>query len=227
MRALVVVFDGREVGDNPMAGGPRRALAPSGAERRDRRAGAEATAAGADTMSALLMNIVLIFALVPLLAVAAAISAAPGALAQDDEGRRSSRREQRLGIPGAQAPGPGAQSSQAPAVPAPVPPPPPAQTAVPPPDATATPAAPGVVAPPRPLVPSAPADPARSDAPSGWPKVVVAGGVYSPNRAHRVVIINGAPAREGAEPVPGVIVEQVRADRVVLSYRGQRHTVVY
>lgn len=63
--------------------------------------------------------------------------------------------------------------------------------------------------------------------PSGWPKLVVAGGVYSANPAHRMVIINGAPVREGAEPVPGVVVEQVRAASVVLNFRGQRHTVTY
>jgi general secretion pathway protein B len=56
---------------------------------------------------------------------------------------------------------------------------------------------------------------------------VVTGGVYSPNPAHRMVIINGAPVREGAEPVPGLVVEQVRAASVVLSFRGQRHTVTY
>jgi hypothetical protein len=42
-----------------------------------------------------------------------------------------------------------------------------------------------------------------------------------------MVIINGAPVREGAEPVPGLMVEQVRAASVVLSFRGQRHTVTY
>ena len=67
----------------------------------------------------------------------------------------------------------------------------------------------------------------RSDAPSGWPKLVVTGGIYSPNPANRLVIINGAPVREGAEPVPGLVVEQVRAASVVLSFRGQRHTVTY
>lgn len=176
------------------------------------------------------MNTGLIFVFARVLAVAAAMGGAPGALAQDDEGPRLSSRERRLGIPGAQAPVPGApgQAAGPPvAAPAPVPPPPPVQPAVPPPEAAAIPAAPGVVPPPRPPAPSAPTDPARSDAPSGWPKVVVTGGIYSPNRAHRVVIINGAPAREGAEPVPGVVVEHVRADRVVLSYRGQRHTVIY
>jgi general secretion pathway protein B len=67
----------------------------------------------------------------------------------------------------------------------------------------------------------------RSDAPSGWPKLVITGGVYSPNPEHRMVIINGAPVREGAEPVPGVVVEEVRAAGVVLNFRGQRHTVTY
>jgi general secretion pathway protein B len=73
----------------------------------------------------------------------------------------------------------------------------------------------------------APVDPTRSDAPSGWPRVVVAGGVYSDNPSHRRVIINGEPVREGAEPVPGVRVEEVRAASVVLNYRGERHTVTY
>lgn len=84
------------------------------------------------------------------------------------------------------------------------------------------------MAPPRipPYVAPRP-DPLRNDAPSGWPKLVIAGGVHSQNPAHRMVIINGAPVREGAEPVPGLVVEQVRAASVVLSFRGQRHTVTY
>jgi general secretion pathway protein B len=151
-------------------------------------------------------------------------------------------------VPGAAVPGPGMPGTAFPATAggaasapatgpatatAPIlqPAPPPVPVVAPPPPVIAPPPPPAPAPPPPPPVFSsptaAPPDPTRSDAPSGWPKLVVTGGVHSPNPAHRMVIINGAPVREGSEPVPGLVVEQVRAASVVLSFRGQRHTVTY
>ncbi|MVQ28295.1 GspB domain-containing protein [Ramlibacter sp. MAH-25] len=64
-------------------------------------------------------------------------------------------------------------------------------------------------------------------APAGAPKLAITGGVYSPNAAQRMLIVNGQVFNEGAEPVPGVLLEQIRPNQAVLSWRGQRYLVGY
>jgi len=59
------------------------------------------------------------------------------------------------------------------------------------------------------------------------PKLAISGGVYSDNAAQRMLIVNGQVLGEGAEPAPGVLLEQIRAKTAVLKYRGYRYAVAY
>ncbi|UUZ70922.1 general secretion pathway protein GspB [Polaromonas sp. P1(28)-8] len=59
------------------------------------------------------------------------------------------------------------------------------------------------------------------------PKLAISGGVYSANPAQRMLIVNGQVVGEGAEPAPGVVLEQIRARTAVLRYRGYRYAVAY
>jgi general secretion pathway protein B len=59
------------------------------------------------------------------------------------------------------------------------------------------------------------------------PKLVISAGVYSDNPAQRLLIVNGQAVAEGAEPAPGVLLEQIRARTAVLKYRGYRYSVAY
>lgn len=55
------------------------------------------------------------------------------------------------------------------------------------------------------------------------PKLVLSGGIYSENPAQRMLIVNGQVVGEGAEPAPGLVLEQIRARTAVFSYRGYRY----
>ena len=61
----------------------------------------------------------------------------------------------------------------------------------------------------------------------GLPKLAITGGVYSENPAQRMLIVNGQVFSEGAEPVPGVLLEQIRPNSAVLKFGGIRYTVAY
>jgi general secretion pathway protein B len=136
---------------------------------------------------------------------------------------------------------PGAGTSPAPAVIMPLPAPevlpaapPPAAPVAPPaaplrearkpaPALAASSPAPAAAAPDRLLsVNELPADVQRD-----LPKLAISGGVYSDNPAQRMLIVNGQVVGEGAEPAPGVVLEQIRAKTAVLRYRGYRYAVAY
>lgn len=76
-------------------------------------------------------------------------------------------------------------------------------------------------------VPPAPALPPVATLPAEAPKVVVNGGVYSERREMRAAIVNGEVVREGASLGPGLVLEEIRPQGVVLAYRGARYTVIY
>jgi general secretion pathway protein B len=59
------------------------------------------------------------------------------------------------------------------------------------------------------------------------PKLVISAGVYSDNPAQRLLIVNSQVVAEGAEPAPGVLLEQIRDRTAVFKYRGYRYSVVY
>ena len=59
------------------------------------------------------------------------------------------------------------------------------------------------------------------------PKTVISGSAYSSNPAMRMLIINGEVFREGDNPAPDLLLEQIRAKSAVLSFKGQRYSVPY
>jgi len=63
--------------------------------------------------------------------------------------------------------------------------------------------------------------------PPGAPKLVISGGVYSPNPAQRMLIVGGQVFSEGSEVAPGVVLEQVRPNQALLRFQGQRYTQRY
>ena len=75
--------------------------------------------------------------------------------------------------------------------------------------------------------PPSPGASQATQGPDGLPRLAIAGGVYSENPAYRMLIVNGQVLREGAEPTPGLVVEQIRADRAILNFRGRRYTVMF
>lgn len=59
------------------------------------------------------------------------------------------------------------------------------------------------------------------------PKLVIGGGVYSDNRAQRMLIVGGQVVGEGAELAPGLKLEEIRHKSAVLRFRGLRYSVGY
>jgi general secretion pathway protein B len=57
---------------------------------------------------------------------------------------------------------------------------------------------------------------------AGLPPLTVTIHVYAPDEAQRILYINNRPYRRGAEIQPGVVVEEIVPEGVVLRYRGQR-----
>lgn len=64
---------------------------------------------------------------------------------------------------------------------------------------------------------------------NGWPadapKLAIGGGVYSPNRAQRMLIVNDQVVKEGADLGAGVVLEEIKAKSAVLRFRGSRYSV--
>jgi general secretion pathway protein B len=61
----------------------------------------------------------------------------------------------------------------------------------------------------------------------GLPALAISGASYSETPAHRMLIANGQVFREGEEPAPGLVLEQIRLKTAVLRYRGVRYSVPY
>lgn len=79
---------------------------------------------------------------------------------------------------------------------------------------------------PVPALPTVQSPPVKG-LPADAPKLVINGGVHSPNPARRRVIVNGQVVREGADLGAGVVLQQIRPDSVVLGFRGEQFHVVY
>ena len=75
--------------------------------------------------------------------------------------------------------------------------------------------------------PPPPASPVPGGLPADAPRITISGGVYSPNPAQRMLIVNGQVFNEGSEVAPGVKLEAVQARTAVLGFRGARYTVAY
>jgi general secretion pathway protein B len=59
------------------------------------------------------------------------------------------------------------------------------------------------------------------------PALAINGASYSETPAHRLLIANGQVFREGEEPAPGLVLEQIRLKSAVLRYGGVRYSVPY
>lgn len=128
-------------------------------------------------------------------------------------------------VPAANAPpAPGVPASAAAAA-APPPAPPAAVAAAP----ATPPAAARPMAPPPAAAPAAPVAagelPIGNGLPPDAPKLAISGGVYSANRAQRMLIVNGQVVNEGADLGGGLVLEEIRPKAAVLRFRGGRYNV--
>lgn len=81
--------------------------------------------------------------------------------------------------------------------------------------------------PAAPPVAATPAAQAVAGLPPDAPRLAISGGVYSNNRAQRMLIVNGQVFNEGSEIGPGVVLEEIKAKTALLRFRGSRYTVSY
>lgn len=108
---------------------------------------------------------------------------------------------------------------------APPPAPPAATAAAPtPPPVAARPVAPApAAAPAAPVAAGEP--PVGNGLPADAPRLAISGGVYSANRAQRMLIVNGQVVNEGADLGGGIVLEEIRPKAAVLRFRGGRYNV--
>jgi general secretion pathway protein B len=59
------------------------------------------------------------------------------------------------------------------------------------------------------------------------PALVISGGSYSSNPAQRLIIVNNQVFTESSQPAPGVVVERIEQNAVVLSFKGYLYRVGY
>lgn len=59
------------------------------------------------------------------------------------------------------------------------------------------------------------------------PQLVFGGAMHSDNAASRMLVINNNVYREGAEPAPGLVLEEIRLKSAVFRFQGQRFSVNY
>ncbi|MES2633923.1 MAG: general secretion pathway protein GspB [Pseudomonadota bacterium] len=69
--------------------------------------------------------------------------------------------------------------------------------------------------------------PPATGLPPDAPRLAINGGVYSTNKAQRMLIVNGQVYNEGNEIAAGVVLDEIRNKTAVLRYRGSRYTVAY
>lgn len=59
------------------------------------------------------------------------------------------------------------------------------------------------------------------------PQLVIGGAMHSDNPGSRMLIINNGVFREGDQPAPGMVLEEIRLKAAVFRYQGQRYSVRY
>lgn len=59
------------------------------------------------------------------------------------------------------------------------------------------------------------------------PPLATGGAMYSETPAKRMLIINGQLYQEGAALAPGLVLEQIKLNSAVLSFKGQRFSISY
>lgn len=59
------------------------------------------------------------------------------------------------------------------------------------------------------------------------PPLSVGGAMHSDVAANRMLVLNGGVFREGDQPAPGVVLEEIRLKSAVLRYKGHRYSISY
>lgn len=59
------------------------------------------------------------------------------------------------------------------------------------------------------------------------PTLNVGGAMHSEVAANRMLILNGGLFREGEQPAPGLVLEEIKLKSAVFSYKGHRYSVAY
>lgn len=59
------------------------------------------------------------------------------------------------------------------------------------------------------------------------PQLSVGGAMHSDVAANRMLVLNGGVFREGDQPAPGVVLEEIRLKSAVLRYKGHRYSISY
>lgn len=59
------------------------------------------------------------------------------------------------------------------------------------------------------------------------PQLIAGGAMHSDVASNRMLILNGGVFREGDQPAPGVMLEQIRLKSAVLRYKGHRYSINY
>jgi general secretion pathway protein B len=87
---------------------------------------------------------------------------------------------------------------------------------------------------PEPALAATPANapiPLYAQLPAGtrqqMPALAVTGSVYSDDASARFIMLNGDVAKEGSQPMPGLVVERIEPKSAVLRYKGERFRLPY
>lgn len=59
------------------------------------------------------------------------------------------------------------------------------------------------------------------------PALAVTGSVYSDDASARFIMLNGDVAKEGSQPLPGLVVERIEPKSAVLRFKGERFRLPY
>lgn len=59
------------------------------------------------------------------------------------------------------------------------------------------------------------------------PQLTVGGAMHSDVAANRMLVLNGGVFREGDQPAPGLVLEEIRLKSAVLRYKGHRYSISY
>lgn len=59
------------------------------------------------------------------------------------------------------------------------------------------------------------------------PVLTVGGAMYSDTPASRMVVLNGQVFHEGDQPVPGLVLEEIKLKSAIFKYKGYRYSVHY
>ncbi len=59
------------------------------------------------------------------------------------------------------------------------------------------------------------------------PQLTVGGAMHSDVATNRMLVLNGGVFREGDQPAPGVMLEEIRLKSAVLRYKGHRYSISY